>query len=135
MLIFSQFMIFILFPAIFYFGGASSGYIEPFMGGWHWQSFCYSMWEQVTGVALIVGATGIFKEKLNKDYKLTKHLSASSYGVYVFHAPVVVLITLGLKFLKLNLFIKFIILAIPVVVVCFSLAYFIRKLPGVKGIL
>ena len=135
LLLFSQVMIFVLFPAIFYFGGASSGNIEPFIGGWHWQCFCYTMWEQLTGFALIVGVLGIFKEKFNKEYRFTNNLSGSSYGVYVFHAPLVVLITLGCKFLKVNLFLKFIILALPVVVFCFALTYFIRKLPGVKRIL
>jgi len=135
LLIFSQFMIFVLFPTIFFLGGASSGNIDPFMGGWHWQSFCYSMWEQITGFALIVGVTGLFKEKFNKEYKFTNNFSASAYGVYVIHAPVIVLITLGVMFLELNLFIKFIILAIPVVLACFTLAYFIRKLPGVQKIL
>ena len=60
---FSLAMIFIGFPVLFFLGGAQGGDISPYFGGTTWQSFGFSMWEQVTGIAIMVALIGIFKEK------------------------------------------------------------------------
>lgn len=133
--LFAQFMIFIIFPTIFYLGGAASGNIAPFLGGWHLQSFSYSLWEQFTGIPLIIGILGLFQHKLNKRNKINVSLAKCTYTVYIIHPPVLVLMCLSLKNFKVNLLIKFLILSIPVIASCFVLAYLIRKLPIVKKVL
>ncbi len=132
---FAQIMIFIFFPILFYIGGAASGDLSPFMGGWHYQSFLYSLWEQFTGISLMIGILGIFKYKLNQQGKLGGLMSKSAYAVYIIHPVVLVLIALNLKSIELPLLLKFIILAIPAVASCFVLAFLIRKLPVVNKIL
>ncbi|MBN1684838.1 MAG: acyltransferase [Gammaproteobacteria bacterium] len=133
-LLFAQIMMFVFFPLIFYFGGAATGDIDKFMGGLHIQSFMYSLWEQFTGIALMIGILGLFKYKLNWQGTLGQLLSRSTYAVFIIHPPVLLLICLNLKTFEIPLFLKFIILAIPVLACCFILAYFIRKIPFVKNV-
>ncbi|CAK6687030.1 hypothetical protein BBFGKLBO_00131 [Synechococcus sp. CBW1107] len=37
----------ITFPIIFLAGGALQGNLDPFLGGWQWQSLAYSVWEEL----------------------------------------------------------------------------------------
>ena len=133
--LFAQVMIFIIFPAIFLLGGASSGSAEPFMGGWTIQSFTYSLWEQFNGLALMIGVLGIFKHIFSRQNRFGSALSQCSYAVYVFHAPIVVGVTLSVKSVELPMLLKFVIFAIPVLAACFAFAYFIKKLLLVRKVL
>ncbi len=131
----SQVMIFILFPLLFLTGGAASGEVSAFMGGLHWQSLLYSIWEQVTGLGLMIGLLGIFREKLNAQGNWGKRLSASAYGVFIFHTPVLVLITVALRNVGMPGIVKLLILAPVTVTASFLVAYLIRRVPYVDRVL
>ena len=132
--IFVQVLIFIGFPALFIFGGAGSGSLDKFMGGVTWQSFAYAIWEQLVGFGLVVGLLGIFKYRFNSQGHMAKRLSASSYGVYVFHPAV--LLALSALFLNFNIpqFWKFIILAPVALTACFAIGYLVKKIPLLKRV-
>jgi len=132
---FAQVLIWIGFPLLLVLGGAVGGNPDVFVGGFHWQAFGYAIWEQAIGSALIIGLIGIFKEKLITQGKMAEALSGSAYTVYVFHAPVLVFLTLLLADIQLNPIFKFIIAAPIALTVNFSFAYFIRKLPLARRIL
>lgn len=132
--LFAQIMILFIFPMFLYLSGAVSGNLEPFMGGGHYQSFFYSLWEQFTGIALTIGILGLFQKRVNTQGKLGDLMSKSAYIVYIIHPPIVVLICLSVKAIELPLIYKFIIFALPVVGSCFLLAFLIRKIPIVKKI-
>jgi len=133
--LFAQMLIFIGFPALFIIGGAVENGIDKYMGGFTWQCFFYTIWEQLVGFSLIAGLFGIFKKRLNAQKKLARNLSASAYGVYIFHAPVL----LGLSALFLNWqpsqFVKFIVLAPVALFICFSVAWLAKQIPVVKKII
>ena len=131
----SQVMVFIFFPLLFMTGGAASGEVSAFMGGIHWQSLAYSVWEQVTGLGLMIGLLGIFREKFNSQGNWGKRLSDSAYGVFIFHAPVVVLITVALRNAEIPGILKFLILAPVTVVASFLVAYLVRKIPYADRVL
>jgi surface polysaccharide O-acyltransferase-like enzyme len=133
--IFAQVMIFLMFPLLFITGGAAAGVIDPFMGGAHWQSLSYSVWEQVTGLSLMIGLLGIFKEKFNSQGEWLKKLSACAYGVFVFHTPVLILITVPLRNVELNGILKLLLLAPAAVAASFLVAYLVRKIPFVDRVL
>ena len=124
-----QVLIFIGFPAIFILGGAAEGDLSPFLGGVTWQSMAYALWEQLVGFGLIVALFGIFKMRWNDQGTFGKGLSASAYGAYVFHTPILV----GLAVLFLNLqipqFWKFVVVAPVALGVSFMVAYLVKKLP------
>ena len=131
----AQAMIFITFPLLFMSGGAASGNVTPFMGGLHWQSLAYALWEQVTGLALMFALLGIFREKFNSQGNWGKRLSACAYGVFVFHAPVVVMITLAFRGVDIPGIAKFLVLAPVAVAASFLAAWLVRKIPFADRVL
>jgi peptidoglycan/LPS O-acetylase OafA/YrhL len=58
-----------------------------------------------------------------------------TYAVYVIHAPVVILLTLALRGVRLYPLLKFALALLVIVPACFALANVIRKLPGAGRIL
>lgn len=108
---------------------------DTFRGGWTWQSALYSTWEQFSGVALSVGLLVWFRRKLNRQNPLARAASDNSYGAYVIHTPVIILIAVLLRGLSLYPLAKFALLMAICVPVTFILAHGIRKLPLVKNIL
>lgn len=133
--IIAQVMIFIMFPLLFMTGGAASGDLSAFMGGIHWQSLAYSVWEQLTGLSLVIGLLGIFRKKFNSQGSWGQKLSASAYGVFIFHAPLLLLITVPLRNVELNGVLKLLLLAPVAVASSFLIAYLIRKLPWADRVL
>jgi len=124
----------ILFPALFVLGGAS-GDISPFMGGVHWQCFAYSFWEQFVGVAMIISLLVLFRNRFNRQGRVAKIMSASSYTAYIVHAPVLVLLTLAIRNITLYPLLKFALAGPIAILLCFALGNFIRQLPLARQIL
>jgi len=133
--VFVQVMIFGIFPVLFYFGGAAEGVIEEFMGGWHWQSLAYAVWEQIVCFSMIIALLGIFRERLNKQGRLALGMSASAYTVYILHTPILLMI--GVVFVSWDIYplLKFIVLAPMALIVCYSIANQVRKIPLIRKIL
>jgi hypothetical protein len=126
-------MIFIAFPILFFLGGASEGF-RPYFGGLSWQSAAYSIWEQLTGIAIMVALMGITKTKWNTQSKFTTHLSNSAYAVYVLHPPILVWISIAFMNWKAMHLIKFLALAPLAVAASFAIAILIKKIPVLKRI-
>ena len=132
--IFSQILILLLFLFIF-FGKCIYGEIDFFKGGFHWESLFYSLYEQVLCVSLIMGLSGIFKQKLNKQIKFTKLLSASAYTVFIIHAPVLVVLGILLKNIEMDSLLKFVVFSPVAVISCFLVAIIIIKIPYTNKVL
>jgi glucan biosynthesis protein C len=128
-------MIVFVFPALFILGGAIKGDIAPFAGGLHWQCFGYALWEQLTGVALIIALPALFRKRLNRQGKLTMAASASAYTAYIIHAPVIILAAIAIRNISLYPLLKFTLAVLISVPLCFALANVIRKLPLARRIL
>lgn len=133
-LIFSQVMIFIGFPLLFVGGGAVTSGTEPFMGGFTLQSLGYAIWEQITGISLMIGLTGIFRGKANQQGDIAKTLSASAFGVFVFHAPLIVSLSVAFSQWNIPPVLKLFVLSGPVLLLCFGVAWLVKQLPGFKRI-
>jgi surface polysaccharide O-acyltransferase-like enzyme len=127
--------ILILFPALFILGGASSGGISPFIGGFHWQCLGYTLWEQFTGVGMIIALLFLSRKWFNRQGRVRKALSASAYTAYIIHAPVVVLVAIAIRNIDLHPLMKFALAVLISVPLCFALSNFIRKLPLASKIL
>jgi hypothetical protein len=111
-------------------GGALEGSIDAYMGGPHWQSAFYALWESFVGVSMSIGLLSFFKEKINFHNTVLKVLSDNSFAVYVFHAPVVISIALLLRPVLLAPLLKFLILIITGIPVTFAVTHFIfRRIP------
>lgn len=132
--VFAQVLILLIFPLILYFGGKNNN-TDAFMGGVNWQSISYATWEQITGFSLIIGLTGIAKKYFNHQGKIAKQLSASAYGVFIFHAPVLVAISAVFISWETPPIIKFIVLSPLALISCFAIAWLAKKLPILNKIL
>lgn len=134
-LVFANAFILIAFPVLFIGGGAPSGNLDPFMGGWHWQNLGYSVYEQVVGVSLMVGLMGLFQGLFNQRGRLLKAMSDTSYTVYIIHAVPVLLVPWFARSWEIPLLGKFVLLSLPTLALSFVLAWLIRKLPFASRVL
>jgi len=117
-------------------GGALNGDLEPFNGGLYWQSAAFALWESFTAVAISIGLLTLFREKYNAQNKLVKALSDNAFAVYVFHAPVLIAISLLMQPIALIPLAKFLILSVLAAAATFALAYYIlRRLPVLKQVI
>ncbi|MEA3226693.1 MAG: acyltransferase family protein [Planctomycetota bacterium] len=124
----------IVFPVMFVLGGAVED-VTPFMGGVHWQCFAYAVWEQFVGIAMIIALLVLFRNRLNRQGKLAKGMSDSSYAAYIIHAPVVVFLALALRNVHMFPLLKFALTVLIAVPACFTLGNVIRRLPVARRIL
>jgi len=129
------FFVVVIFPVMFSLGEAKEGNIQPYLGGFCWQAFCYAVWEQFVGVGMIIGLLSLFHNKLDHQGKLFKSLALSCYTAYIIHPVVLVLIAIAMRSINLPSLLKFFVLGIIAVLVCFALGGVIRKLPLARRIL
>jgi peptidoglycan/LPS O-acetylase OafA/YrhL len=134
-LILAVILIFVVFPLLFTLGGALKGDVWKFLGELYWQAFAYAMWEQLLCVAMIVGLTVLFREHCNRENRVTREAAAASYATYILHAPVVVLFTLAVRDIELYPLLKFALVALIVIPLCFALGAALRRLPAARRVL
>jgi fucose 4-O-acetylase-like acetyltransferase len=127
-------LIVIVFPAMFILGGATED-VTPYMGGLHWQSFAYAVWEQFLGIAMIIALLVLFRNRLNRQGKVAKATSDSSYATYIIHAPVLLFLALAMRNVQMFHLLKFALAVLIAVPLCFALGNVIRKLPLARRIL
>jgi peptidoglycan/LPS O-acetylase OafA/YrhL len=110
---------------------------EPagFVGNGHWQSAAYASWDSIFAVGMCLAALVFFRRFTSKENRLGTFLSQQSYAVYIIHIPVIVLIAVLMKELGLGALPKFALAAVIIVLVCFVVAYVLRKIPGVSRVL
>jgi peptidoglycan/LPS O-acetylase OafA/YrhL len=125
----------VVLPALFVLGGALEGNTVRYTRGLHWQSFATSVWQQFVCMGAVVGLLAWFRKRLNHQGTLARAMAASTYAVYVIHAPVLVFLALSLRRYRLHLLLKFVLVAPIAVALCFAIGYLIKKLPLVKRIL
>jgi surface polysaccharide O-acyltransferase-like enzyme len=124
----------ILWLLIMLLGGPLKGEEHVILGGLYWQSAAYALWEELLGVGICLGFIVIFRDKFNFQGKLTKFLSQNAFGVYVFHAPILISISLLLKSFYLQPLLKFILVASLTLLVSFVFSNSVRKLHGLRKI-
>jgi len=122
-------------PGLFILSGGLEGDVTPALGGFHWQSLAFALWEQLFCLGIIITLLSYFKEKKNHHNQLTKELAASSFAVYIFHAPILVIFTALLRGLTLHSLYKIFFFAFPILCLCFLSGSLIRRLPGFRSVL
>lgn len=117
-------------------GGVLTSGFDIFKGGIHWQSAAYALWESFTAVAMSIGLISIFKEKYNKQGKWVKRMSDSSFTVYMFHSPIIIIVSLVLLNIKIAPIPKFIVACLIGCPLSFLISHnIIRRIPLLKKIL
>jgi peptidoglycan/LPS O-acetylase OafA/YrhL len=87
-------------------------------------------------VSMSYGLITLYREKLNRSNKFANALSADSFSVYMFHAPLIIGVSILLSKLNIVPIAKFIIAAAVSLPLIFALSHFIlRRIPLLKKIL
>lgn len=131
---FSIAMVVIVFPLMFFIGGAQGGNIKPYFGGLTLHSLAFSLWEQVTGIAIMVTLIGLLKVKWNKQSKFSGSLSGAAYAVYVFHPPIIVWISIQFANWEAMHLVKFLVITPIALLATYVISVAIKQLPVFKKI-
>lgn len=124
-----------LLPVLMVAGGAMEGEVAQFQGGLRWQSLAYALWQQLTAAAIIVTLLVWFRRRFNHQGSLARAMAQGSYATYIFHPVVVVAVTFALVGVRLDLALKFVLIAPVAVSLCFLVAHYVRKLPLARSVL
>jgi hypothetical protein len=113
-------------------GGLFSGNLEAFGGGLHWQAAAYALWEAFFCVGISLGLIVLYRERVNLRSRLTGFLADNNFGVYVFHTPILVAVSLALRTQAAQPLAKALLVAALVVPACFLFSALVRRLPGLR---
>jgi Acyltransferase family len=111
-----------------------TGSLEYFFGGLHWQAAGYATWEAFFAVSISLGLVALFREKANTPTPATDLLSRTSFGVYSFHAPILVTISLALRAWMLYPLAKAALAAAIALAASLVFAALVRRIPGLGRI-
>jgi surface polysaccharide O-acyltransferase-like enzyme len=106
-----------------------------FIGGIHWQSVWYALWEQLTGFCIITALLCISKHKWDTSSAFLKKLSRSTFAVYIFHPLVVISLTVAAGSWAIEPALKLLVVAPLAVLFSFLLGMLLVKIPGVNRII
>ena len=122
-------------PVLFVVGGALEGNTAPFRGGLSWQALTYALWEQFVCVGMVISLLVWFRKHHDHQNLLARALSASAYAVYVFHGPILVLVSLGLRSVAWHPLLKLALASLICLPACFTVGGLVKKLPLAEKIL
>ena len=134
------FVALVMLPMFFVFailGGALEGpeQVAKLMGGAYWQNLAYCLWESTMLIAVLSFILYFFRERVTQAGRLERALAASVYTVYIIHKTVVITIDIFFVPLSIPPALKFVLVALIAVPLCFGLAMLILKIPGTKRVL
>ncbi|GHO45844.1 acyltransferase family protein [Ktedonospora formicarum] len=105
------------------------GHADLFEGGWHWQALIYALWESVACVGLCIGLLTLFRKHLNTQGMVGKVLAESAYTVYLIHPLIIVPLAYVARTLVLYPLLKWALVVLIAVPLCFFTGYVLRKIP------
>lgn len=116
--------------------GALHGDPTPLLGGWHWQSGLFSLWESFFCVGVCLGLTVLFRDRFHTQTAFTAWMSKNSFTAYLLHSPILVATTLALRSMQAPVGVKFLCAALIAVPVTFVVSGALRPaIPGLRRIL
>lgn len=104
----------------------------PYAGGWNSQAAGLAAWEQVTGTALGIACLHFFRTHVSKPTAMRTWLSDRAFGVYVFHAPILVALTLALRPLQTGAWLQMFTLTATGLIASFIVADLVRRIPCLR---
>ncbi|WP_246148728.1 acyltransferase family protein [Nonomuraea turkmeniaca] len=99
------------------------------------ESALMALWESVFAVGMIIGLTVWFRERFNRQGPRARFLSDHAYTVYVIHPLVLVGLGWSLRWLEAIAVVKFAVMLVLALPLCWWIAYLVRLLPGAKRVL
>ncbi|OAT85320.1 acyltransferase family protein [Desulfotomaculum copahuensis] len=108
---------------------------SAFLGGGHWQSGVYALWDSIFSVGISLCLLTFFRHFFNHQRGFAQFLSKHSFTVYVIHVPIIVFIAISLRGIHPEQLLKYGLAALIGIPVCFAVAYLICKIPFADRVL
>jgi peptidoglycan/LPS O-acetylase OafA/YrhL len=116
-------------------GGAARG-IMLTDGGLYWQSFAFAFWEAFVAIGFSLGLIAFFRKYLDIENAFTRLLARNSFGIYMFHAPILIAVSLLLKDWHAPFLLKHATAAPLAFALTLAASFLIlRRIPGLKAVL
>jgi glucan biosynthesis protein C len=112
-------------------GGAFSGNEMAFTGGLHWQAAGYAAWEAFFAVSVSIGLLTLYRERVNVRNRGTGLLAEACFGIYVFHAPILVAVSMVLRTAVIYPLAKAAVAAAIAFALSLGVAWMVRRIPVV----
>jgi glucan biosynthesis protein C len=126
-------MIFLIWPLVLV-SGMDKG-LDPFRGGWHWQALAYALWESFLCLGVCIGLIYVFHRYLDHQGGLAHFLSRNAYTAYLIHEAVIIALAYAVRDVALYPLLKWGLVSLVAVPLCFGLSSLIRKLPYTDRVL
>jgi peptidoglycan/LPS O-acetylase OafA/YrhL len=104
-------------------------------GGFSVSAATRAVWESFVCVGMCVGLLVFFRDRLERQSPALRSLAADTYGVYLFHVPVLVALSYALGPFVVSPIASFLIVSVAGLLITTALVEPLRRLPGVKRIL
>jgi glucan biosynthesis protein C len=108
---------------------------DPFLGGAHPQALALPITEAVIAVAVSLWTLEWFRRRWDHAGPLAHALGRASFAAYVVHAPVVVLLSVGLRDAAVPVETKFLVVFTIGAAASFALGWLVTRLPVVSRVL
>ena len=110
--------------------------VAQFSGGVTWQSAAFSFWESFFCLGVSLGLLVIFRERFDRQGRLAQWLSDNCFAVYMFHAPILIALTLALQGWEAPKPLKFLsATALGAILTYAASSLILRRIPGLRRIL
>jgi len=116
-------------------GGALDKGLDPFRGGWHWQALAYALWESFLCLGMCIGLIYVFHRYADRQGRLARFLSRNAYTAYLIHEVVIIALAYAVRDVALYPLLKWGLMSLVAVSLCFGLSSLIRKLPYADRVL
>ncbi len=127
-------MIFLLWPLLLG-GGAVDQGLDSFRGGWHWQALAFALWESFLCLGMCIGLIYAFRRYADRQGKLARFLSRNAYAAYLIHEVVIIAFAYAVRDVTLYPLLKWAVVSLVAVSLCFGLGSLIRKIPYADRVL
>lgn len=109
----------IFWLGIFILGIGPEGDISTIAGGFNWPSAAYALWEAFFCLGACLGLVVLFRERFNSGGRFARFMADNDFSVYVFHPPILILVTVALRDFTWHPLVKFAVAAAVAVPLCF----------------
>jgi glucans biosynthesis protein C len=108
---------------------------ERAVGGVNELSLAFSLLEGFLSVSMVISILTWFRRRFDHQGRLARAMGEASFAVYILHPAIIVPLALALSGIKMNLSLKFLLVAPIAVALCYLIAYGLRKVPVARTIM
>ncbi len=109
--------------------------LPMYFGGRTWQSAAYSLWESFACMSISISLLLFFQKRYDKQGSILRWLAPNFYVVYIIHALVVMPLVIMIESVELHSAVKFLVVSLLALVLCFLVGSVVRMIPGLKRVL